>query len=119
MQLSTRIAALPARQPLTETLELQLFGTYGSQREHWLGWLSEYDGPGAYGRQDAGRDAKFIYNHIKCAPMLLWLAESLQVERAVLLEVLDAVSNAGQGGARQCAAVRRVIPWSALEPRLG
>lgn len=26
---------------------------YSSQKEHWLGWLAEYSGPGAYGRQKA------------------------------------------------------------------
>src|SRR5262245_11407403 len=32
---------------------------YKTQKEHWLGWLSEYHGPGAYGRRaDTRRDAK-------------------------------------------------------------
>jgi len=37
---------------------------YTSQKEHWLGWLSEYNGPGAYDRKIwRGRSAKFAYNH--------------------------------------------------------
>ena len=28
---------------------------YTSQQEHWLGWLAEYDGPGAYGRKTSKR----------------------------------------------------------------
>jgi len=24
---------------------------YRSQKQHWLGWLTEYSGPGAYGKQ--------------------------------------------------------------------
>ena len=26
---------------------------YKTQKEHWLGWLREYHGPGCYGRQDS------------------------------------------------------------------
>jgi hypothetical protein len=35
---------------------------YRSQKEHWLGWLAEYDGPGAYGRSaKTPRDAQYAY----------------------------------------------------------
>ena len=37
---------------------------YRSQKEHWLGWLSQYHGPGAYGRRGGDLDAKYAYNHI-------------------------------------------------------
>src|SRR5687768_1490863 len=38
---------------------------YLTQKEHWLGWLSGYDGPGAYGRKGGPhQDAMFAYNHI-------------------------------------------------------
>ena len=30
---------------------------YRTQKEHWLGWLSQYEGPGAYGRTGPARDA--------------------------------------------------------------
>jgi len=50
---------------------------YTTQKEHWLGWLHEYDGPGAYGRiPGKQRDAKFAYNHIVEPKMLLWLIEA-------------------------------------------
>ncbi len=49
---------------------------YTTQKEHWLGWLGEYDGPGGYGRVPGKkRDAKFAYNHIVNPEMLLWLFE--------------------------------------------
>jgi hypothetical protein len=57
---------------------------YKSQKEHWLGWLSEYDGPGFYGRKTNGsRSAEYAYNHIVCPPMVLWLAEASGVEKSV------------------------------------
>lgn len=48
---------------------------YTTQKQHWLGWLSHYHGPGAYGRKPGlpKRAARFASNHIVCAPMLLWL----------------------------------------------
>ena len=50
---------------------------YRTQKEHWLGWLGEYHGPGAYGRAPSEeRDARFVYNHIVCPEMLLWLIEA-------------------------------------------
>jgi hypothetical protein len=36
---------------------------YSTQKEHWLGWLKEYDGPGYYGRKKRHRSAEFAYNH--------------------------------------------------------
>ncbi len=53
---------------------------YGSQKEHWIGWLEEYNGAGYYNRKDNNRDAKYIFNHINCPPMLLWLCEVSGVE---------------------------------------
>jgi hypothetical protein len=54
-----------------------------SHRAHWLGWLQEYDGPGYYNRKVPRKPRSFgyIYGHIHCAPMLLWLAEVAGVRR--------------------------------------
>lgn len=58
--LARKIARLQARPPITVSYERALAATrvwspervwYTSQKEHWLGWLSEYDGPGAYDRK--------------------------------------------------------------------
>lgn len=49
------IQKLPSDQP-----RIQPGVWYTTQKQHWLGWLSEYDGPGAYGRRSGqNRDAKF------------------------------------------------------------
>lgn len=92
---------------------------YASQKEHWLGWLSEYDGPGAYGRKSwKGRSAEFVYNHIGCPPMLLWLAEAASVSRTKILAAKrNALSTRGRR-ATQCATIRKFIPWSDIEERL-
>jgi hypothetical protein len=92
---------------------------YRTQKEHWLGWLSEYDGPGAYGRiVRAGRDARFVYNHIVCPDMLLWLAEAAgvnpQVVEAARNEAIQKVSLQSKS-----AAIRRHVPWSEIAQALG
>jgi hypothetical protein len=61
-------------------------------KEHWIGWLEEYDGPGYYNRRhpSAHRDAAFVYNHLHCPPMLSWVAEHAQVPAKVLREACTA-----------------------------
>ena len=89
---------------------------YGSQKEHWLGWLAEYSGPGAYARTvGKSRDAAYVYNHIQCAPMLFWLSEALGAPDAQLESAFQAVVDAVPRGAPQCAALRRVLPWHRVE----
>lgn len=92
---------------------------YRSQKEHWLGWLSEYDTSGAYGRKtEILRDASYVYSHIQCAPMLFWLSEALGANSVQLETAFDAVVRAPRKGASQCAALRKTLPWSEVEKLL-
>jgi hypothetical protein len=92
---------------------------YQTQKEHWLGWLGEYDGPGAYGRlSNRDRTAEFVYNHIRCPPMLMWLAEASRVRKTLIREALKGATAAGTDSAA-CARIRRSIPWSEIEAKLG
>ena len=93
---------------------------YKSQKEHWLGWLGDYDGPGFYQRKThAGRDAKYIYNHIMCSPMLLYLPEALGGSTELIRNAYDAVIKANDPKmAKQCAIVRSIISYELLEPKL-
>lgn len=91
---------------------------YRSQKEHWLGWLGQYEGPGAYGRKGGeGRDARFAYNHIVEPAMLLYVARAAGVARTRIA--------AARGDAAACrtlmqksAAIRRVIPWEMVAAKL-
>jgi len=91
---------------------------YASQKEHWLKWLAEYDGPGYYGRKKQHDSAEFAYNHIVCPPMLLWLGEASGVQRTKVLEAKQAALSAGSSLPALSAAIRKIIPWEQIEARL-
>lgn len=121
--LRAHILPLPADTPRHRELE-RVIGVgvgdgrawYRHQKEHWLGWLREYDGPGAYNRgSDKKRDAAFVYNHVQCAPMLFWLSEALSVNDGLLAKAHEAVVQSPPRGASQCASLRDVLPWSTVE----
>jgi len=126
-QLRRRIRKLPALPPVTAQLEAALAkrGTpdnsverYSSQREHWLCWLGAYDGAGYYGRENWNRTAEFVYNHINCPPMALWLGEASGVEKAAVVKAKNAALRAKPSFPSQSAAIRKVIPWTAIEANL-
>src|SRR5438105_14184772 len=103
LELATKIRKLRAQVPLTAEFEGLLIrrhiwdGTrvwYTSQKEHWLGWLGEYRGPGYYGRKNFQRSAEFAYNHIVCPPMLLWLCEASGVSKLRIEKARRAASSA-------------------------
>jgi hypothetical protein len=123
-ELRDHIKHLSPRGPVTRSLERSIRGGgmsivwYATQKEHILGWLSEYDGPGYYGRSSWNRSAEFIYNHFQCAPGLLWLAEAAGVPRFALVKAKEAALAAGEHSASQAGALRRVLPWALVEALL-
>ena len=124
-ELSAYIERLSPDSPVTDSLQKEIRSGfkqqqvwYRTQKEHWLGWLSCYDGPGAYGRTDWNRDAKFIYNHIVCPPMLLWLAEAAGLPTEKIREANTAALAAGPRLPSKVGAIRRLIPWSVVEAAL-
>ena len=125
--LATKIRKLRVRVPMTNEFERMLVrrgawnnhdAWYSSQREHWLGWLSEYQGPGYYGRKNSHRSAEFVYNHIVCPPMVLWLAEASGVPKTRVSEARHAALSAKEQLPARCAAIRKIIPWEMIEARL-
>ena len=91
---------------------------YLTQKQHWLGWLADYAGPGAYGRKlGPKRDARFAYNHIVEGKMLLWLAEASGVEPRL---VRKARREAAKWSTlmQQAGAIRRVLTWDIVAAAL-
>jgi hypothetical protein len=124
--LRKRIRKFPAKPSATTRLERDLTANgikqpnvwYKSQKEHWLGWLGEYDGPGFYNRKKWDRTAEFSYNHINCSPMVLWLGEAAGVTKKTIEEARRAALRAKKKMGSQCAAIRKIIPWSLIEEHL-
>ena len=87
---------------------------YTTQKEHWLGWLREYEGPGAYGRKTGvKRDARFAYNHVVCPELLMYLIRAIPLRQ----ELVEAAENAYESGSSEMeksGAIRRVVPWSEI-----
>jgi hypothetical protein len=94
--------------------------TYGiDQKKHWTGWLSEQNGPGAYGRKgDAVKEARSVYNRIMCPPMLVWLAEAVGIKKTVIQSAVSEALKPKKPFASQCATIRRIIPWEEIESKL-
>jgi hypothetical protein len=91
---------------------------YHTQKEHWFGWLREYDGPGAYGRKPApNRDARFAYNHIVCPEMLLWLIEAAGVKQTLVVAAQNAAAT-GTTMMQRSGAIRKHVPWAEVRTAL-
>jgi len=125
-RLRLRIRELPAHPPITTAFGSALDkrgpwsgGQYSSQKQHWLGWLSAYDGPGYYGRKNWNRSAEFAYNHIVCPPMVLWLGEAAGIPKSIVEKAKRSALRAGPHFPAQCGAIRKIISWQMIEVLLG
>ena len=91
---------------------------YESQKEHWIGWLFNYNSPGAYNRKvTRGRDAKFVYNHIVCPGLLTYLADASGVSRQLVKEV-KRIEQSATTEMQRAGEIRRIIPWSVVHKAL-
>jgi hypothetical protein len=91
---------------------------YDTQHEHWLVWLGQYGGPGAYGRKGTRYSAEFAYNHIVNPQMLIYLSEAVNIDRATLQAASKAAFANRRTMMAMSAAIRRVVPWQTIETAL-
>jgi hypothetical protein len=91
---------------------------YKTQKDHWLGWLKEYNRPGAYNRiPDQGRDARYAYNHIVCHKMLLWIIDAAGLSPNLVKAAQRAAEKKDSLMAKS-AAIRKLVPWDVLADAL-
>lgn len=90
---------------------------YRTQKEHWLGWLGDYDGPGAYGRKNWNRDAKFAYNHVVCPDLLLYLIRAIPIEPE-LLAAGEKAASIGTSLMEKAGAIRKIVPREVIYKEL-
>ncbi len=84
---------------------------YRTQKEHWLGWLLDYHGPGYYKRTSRKkRNARFAYNHIVNYEMLLWLMRAAGVPRRLAKDARTACAKVDGLGPKS-KAIRSHVTW--------
>jgi len=87
------------------------YNRYTTQKAHWLGWLDPNSGTGTYPRKDeAGRDASFVYNHIVEPQMLLWLVRAAGIKEELVQAAMQAADSVPAMSSKS-AAIRKLIPW--------
>jgi len=91
---------------------------YTTQKQHWLGWLGDYESPGAYGRKTGvKRDAKFAYNHVVCPELLLYLIRAIPLH-SELIEAAEKAYTVGSSQMEKSGAIRKVVPWEEIHQTL-
>lgn len=121
-QTAAKIRKLPVMAPMTTSFDRVLTGRgctshswpMGCHKQHWINWLKGYRGAGHYGRKNWHRSAEFVYNHINCPPMVLWLAETSGVPRGKVANAKQSALSAKPSLPAQSAAIRRIIPWEMI-----
>jgi hypothetical protein len=83
-------------------------------KQHWIGWLEDYDGPGGYSRRHWDRDAAYIYNHLHSPGMLIWLSEAGGVTKQTVI-LASRSFDPSDPRPTQAAAVRTFLPWPLVE----
>ncbi len=86
---------------------------YRTQKEHWLGWLKEYNSPGAYNRTGWDRNAKFAYNHVVCSGLLIYLIKAIPLSAETIQKAEEAYKLQTSEMAK-AGAIRKILPWKVI-----
>jgi len=87
---------------------------YWTQKEYWLGWLGDYHTARAYSRQTGiKRDSCFVYNHIVCPDMLMYLIKAIPLSSKIIDLTQHAYENM-ETLTEKAGAIRKVVPWSMI-----
>jgi hypothetical protein len=107
-ELLLAVRRLPATMPESDRLSK---GGYATHKDHWIGWLAEYDGPGYYGRSNWDRDARYVYQHLNNCNMIVWLNEAAGESPATIRAAITAMLRGGPQKATMAGIARFLLPW--------
>jgi hypothetical protein len=109
-ELLLAIQRLPATTPESNRLD---FRGHRTHQAHWIGWLSEYNTEGFYGRSDTTvADARTVYQRLACGPILVWLNEAAGESLPLIrLAIRDMLMRGGGRAQTEAKIVRSHFPW--------
>ncbi|MGJ5117563.1 hypothetical protein [Bradyrhizobium oligotrophicum] len=107
-ELLRAVKRLPATTPQSDKLSK---GNYETHRDHWIGWLKEYDGPGFYGRANWDVDARGVYQRLNNGHMIVWLNEAAGEDAETIRLAIARMERAGTRKQTRASAARSVLPW--------
>lgn len=87
-----------------------------TEREHMVSWFSSNptEGSGQYSRKKGNNDARTCYNRLQNAASLLWIAEAVGVDGALVQRAYEAATPCDDRRAA-CRAIRAKILWERVE----
>lgn len=109
IDLLTAVRRLPAHMPQSDRLP---FGDYQSHKDHWIGWLSEYNTEGAYGRTDtAVSDARTVYQRLNNDRIIIWLNEAAGEAPPIIATAIAMTSRCLGNKQAKAKIARQHLPW--------
>jgi hypothetical protein len=119
MEFVAVLRGLEPHLPISDAFERdlrQLQGTWwSSQREHMIGWFGAQHtlGTGKYRRATPNTSARRTYGRLLSTAALVWMAEALGEDLAVVRAAADA-ARAEPDARKRPAVVRRLVPWERI-----
>lgn len=118
LEFAGHLAHLEPHLPISDEFELAILkgkqSLWSSQQDHMVGWFNGQSttGFGAYSRNTPNFSAKRTYNRLQSPEGMLWIAEALGVDPALVKRVADKTLTLPRRS--QCAYIRSQIPWNVI-----
>ena len=111
-ELLRAVRRLRAATPISDRLSK---GGYDTHKDHWIGWLEEYDGPGFYGRSNWKVDARAVYQRLNNGHMIVWLNEAAGEGAGPIRTTIRQMKLRGNGRKQTEAKIARARhPWESV-----
>lgn len=108
---------LPPHLPISDEFEQRRCdgrpSRWDSQRTHMTSWFEAQStqGDGAYTRETPNTSARRAYGRLQCPEAMVWIAEALGAEPALVHEAVEAMESADDRRVRS-RLFRQFVPWT-------
>jgi hypothetical protein len=107
-ELLRAVRRLPATTPESDRLSK---GVYATHKDHWIGWLEEYDGPGYYSRSNWDVDARTVYQRLNNGNMIVWINEAAGESPTRIRLTIAKMLQGGPRKQMMAMIARSFLPW--------